>query len=73
MLKEIVWWLEVRIFIIEVERLMDQDRIEAPTTSKTDRSLLLLLLLWPPYGIGQAIIFLPCGFFLLLSSIFFLA
>ena len=21
-------------------------------------------LLWPPYGIGQAIIFLPCGFFL---------
>jgi len=30
------------------------------------------LLLWPPYGIGQAIIFLPCGFFYLLSS-FFLA
>ena len=26
----------------------------------------LLLLLWPPYGIGQAIIFLPCGLFLLL-------
>ena len=25
-------------------------------------------LLWPPYGIGQAIVFLPCGF--LLSSIF---
>ena len=24
--------------------------------------------LWPPYGIGQAIIFLPCGFYL---SIFF--
>ena len=24
-------------------------------------------LLWPPYGIGQAIIFLPCGFFYLLS------
>jgi len=24
-------------------------------------------LLWPPYVIGQAIIFLPCGFFLLLS------
>jgi len=21
------------------------------------------MLLWPPYGIGQAIIFLPCGFF----------
>jgi len=24
--------------------------------------------LWPPYGIGQAIIFLPCGFYL--SSFF---
>jgi len=23
-------------------------------------------LLWPPYGIGQAIMFLPCGFFCLL-------
>ena len=31
----------------------------------------LCLFLWPPYGIGQAIIFLPCGFFLLSSSIFF--
>jgi len=31
-------------------------------------------LLWPPYVIGHAIIFLPCGFFLLLLSIsFFLA
>ena len=29
-------------------------------------------LLWPPYVIGQAIIFLPCGFYLLLSSSFFL-
>ena len=31
-------------------------------------------LLWPPYGIRQAIIFLPCGFFfslLLSSSVFF--
>jgi len=26
-----------------------------------------ILLLWPPYGIKQAIIFLPCGFFYLLS------
>jgi len=26
-------------------------------------------LLWPPYGIGQAIIFLPCGFY---RSFFFL-
>jgi len=28
-------------------------------------------LLWPPYLIGQAIIFLPFGFFLLLSVFFF--
>jgi len=31
---------------------------------------LSIVLLWPPYVIGQAIIFLPCGFFYL-SSIFF--
>ena len=36
------------------------------------RSLLsTIALLWPPYVLGQAIIFLPCGFFLLSSSIFF--
>ena len=29
--------------------------------------LALSVTLWLPYGIGQAIIFLPCGFFLLLS------
>jgi len=28
-------------------------------------------LLWPPYVIGQAIIFLPCDFFLLSSILFF--
>jgi len=31
------------------------------------RSTYHLALLWPPCVIGQAIIFLPCGFFLLLS------
>jgi len=31
--------------------------------------LRLIYYLWPPYGIGQAIIFLPCGFFL--SFLFF--
>jgi len=35
--------------------------------------VLRLYSFWPPYGIRQAIIFLPCGFFLLLSSIFFLS
>ena len=34
-------------------------------------SQLLLRSLWPPYGIGQAIIFLPCGFFFYLLSFFF--
>jgi len=29
-------------------------------------------LLWPPYVIGQAIIFMPCGFFLLSSSVIYL-
>ena len=33
--------------------------------------LLLFISLWPPYVIGQAIIFLPCGFYLLLSFFFF--
>ena len=37
-------------------------------SSRSAISALAELLLWPPYGIGQAIIFLPCGFFL--SSIF---
>ena len=32
---------------------------------------LLSPLLWPPYGIWHAIIFLPCGFFYLSSSSFF--
>ena len=30
------------------------------------RFLTFFCLLWPPYEIGQAIIFLPCGFYLLL-------
>ena len=38
---------------------------------------MIFYFLWPPYVIGQAIIFLPCGFFLLsifyLSIFFFLA
>ena len=38
-----------------------------------DISLLRSRFLWPPYGIGQAIIFLPCGFFLSFFFLFFLA
>ena len=30
----------------------------------------LQVVLWPPYAIGQTIIFLPCGFFLAFSSFF---
>jgi len=33
--------------------------------------LLVFAFLWPPYVIGQAIVFLPCGFFFFLSSYFF--
>jgi len=32
----------------------------------------VFLSLWPPYGIGQAIIFSCCGFYLLLSIFFYL-
>jgi len=32
---------------------------------------IFVLYLWPPYGIGQAIIFLPCGFFFYLFIFFF--
>ena len=32
--------------------------------SKEIPSTAISLLLWPPYGIGQAITFLPCGFYL---------
>ena len=33
--------------------------------------ILRRIFLWPPYGIGQTIIFLPCGFFLLLFFFFY--
>ena len=36
---------------------------------RTIAQFCIFYFLWPPYGIGQAIIFLPCGFFI--SSIFF--
>jgi len=39
--------------------------LNAPLSSSS-----LLWLLWPPYVIGQAIIFLPCGFFFYLLSFF---
>ena len=42
-----------------------------PCVADADITFSSCRLLWPPYGIGQTIIFLPCGIFLLLS--FFLA
>ena len=39
--------------------------------SDSEDCYILVVLLWLPYGIGHAIIFLPCGFFL--SSFLFLA
>jgi len=65
-----------------VRRYADSLRVpvdDCPTTWLSDTissaeqraSAFCYFTLWSPYGIGQAIIFLPCGFFLLLS--FFLA
>ena len=45
-------------------------RIELSSDDNTSTSFSQRLL-WPTYVIGQAIIFLPCGFYLLLSSICF--
>jgi len=28
-LKQISWWLEVRVFVVEAERFVNQDRVEA--------------------------------------------
>jgi len=40
-------------------------------TTITRLMRLYVVMAWPPYVIGQAIIFLSCGFFFLLSSSFF--
>ena len=47
-----------------------QSLTATPCGCLSKHNYLLTVLLWPPYIIGQTIIFLPCGFFLL-SSIFF--
>jgi len=44
---------------------------DRPNSVARCRSTSLLVFLWPPYGIGQAIIFLPCDFYLSSSSSFF--
>jgi len=55
-----------------LQRPSDSPRYQVCLSLMTAPSTPLKQLLWPPYGIGQAIICLPCGFFYLLSS-FFLA
>ena len=50
--------------IARILRTSFSDNLHVPRTR-----VLPIALLWPPYVIGQAIIFLPCGFFFL--SIFF--
>jgi len=46
-----------------------QQRLQQSQAANT-----LIYSLWPPYGIGQAIIFLPCNlFFFFFLSVFFLA
>ena len=40
------------------------------TTAISENCYILAVLLWLAYGIGQAIIYLPCGFYLLLLSFF---
>ena len=37
--------------------------------NKTNQyACLIIMVIWSPYGIGQTIIFLPCGYFFLLFS-----
>ena len=45
-------------------------RVDGPTDyARRPRQRYSVLYLWPPYGIGQAIIFSSCGFFYLSSSL----
>jgi len=46
-------------------------RVKGIFAHSTQHLKLHLYWLWPPYIIGQAIIFLPCGFYLLSSFLFF--
>ena len=61
-------WMMIRIVVGWVFLL-----VLAHPGSPGQRAVKWLLLLWSPYGIGQTIIFLPCGYFFLsffLSSFF---
>ena len=61
---------ELNLWTLE-ERRNRADFVELLKMYKGFTAIRFESLLWPPYVIGQAIIFLPCGFFLLSSSSFF--
>ena len=56
----------------EQQWLLTQMQTGLPLTATTRFAVAVTIshLLWSPYGIGQTIIFLPCGFFFLLSFFF---
>jgi len=59
-----LWWCQRRV-VSDVQPSLPYNAVRYFSWFTNVSSLL-----WPPYGIGQAIIFLPCGFFYLLLSFF---
>jgi len=58
--------VSARRYIIIITVASDRD-----SDSDSEDCYILVVLLWPPYVVGQAIIFLPYGFYLLSSFFFF--
>jgi len=58
--KQILWWLEVQVFVVEAEHLVDQDRIEAlyqtRQTLEQDRSLVWIIITINSISINWTII-----------------
>ena len=69
----ISWWMNRKHFSIGHSYITDVLHIpwlrQLSNLTANTKPASMVISSWPPYGIGQAIIFLPCGFFL--SSIFF--
>jgi len=80
--RRIVWWWRLQNFVTvgavdDVLRLFHRHFVveSYPTVERHFRSFVswpILSIYWPPYLIGQAIIFLPGGFFLSSFFLFFL-
>jgi len=60
--------VEISLHIAHLAPLITGDQTRRLLLFPQALFVLFWCLLWPPYVIGQAIIFLPCGFFL--SSIY---